>query len=332
MEQLVIDVSIIIPLYNEAPSLFELTESIEDVFERESHRYEIIFVDDGSTDDSPQILSQLADQKSYARFIRLRRNFGKAAALAAGFSAAKGNCIATLDADLQDEPAEIPKMLSLLEQQGVDMVIGRKTKRKDPFLKRLNSRLFNAAVSRFSGLKIHDLNSGLKVMKRSVSDQLNLYGDLHRFIPVLAHWKGFKVSEVPVAHHRRKYGRSKYGPARLLRGFFDFLTVSFLMRYDVRPLHFFGKPGLLMMAAGLIINIVLTIEWIHKHLILGIETVLSNRPLLLLGVLLMIIGVQCIFTGLLGEMILYLHRNKRSTDQAVEVNAVSPKREGPDDE
>jgi glycosyltransferase involved in cell wall biosynthesis len=322
-----VDMSIVIPLYNEAQSLRELTDAVEAVCSREQYHFELIFVDDGSTDDSHQILLQLSEQKPYITYIRLRKNFGKAAALSAGFSTSKGRYLVTLDADLQDEPAEIPRLLEIL-QQGVDMVVGRKKKRKDPLLKRINSKIFNAAVSRFSGVRVRDLNSGLKVMKREVAEQLNLYGDLHRFIPVLAHWKGFKIAEVPVLHHRRKYGTSKYGPGRLLRGFFDFLTVSFLMRYDVRPLHFFGKPGLLMMLAGLIINIILSIEWIHKHLLLGIETVLSNRPLLLLGILLMIIGVQCIFTGLLGEMILYLHRNKSGEDPVAELHAVSERGEG----
>jgi glycosyltransferase involved in cell wall biosynthesis len=246
--------------------------------------------------------------------IHLRRNFGKAAALQAGFLESKGHLVITIDADLQDDPAEIPKLLAKLAE-GFDLVSGWKTRRNDPFARRLFSRIFNWSTGVISGVRLHDVNCGLKAYRAEVLQGLRIYGELHRFIPVLASYQGYRVAEIPVNHRARQHGRSRYGPERYIRGFFDLLSVTFMGRYRYRPLHLFGGIGLLMGAVGLVILTYLTTLWFWGH---GIGT----RPLLTLGVLLMVVGIQFVSLGLISELVTSQHEERISeqerTDRMVE--------------
>ncbi len=227
--------------------------------------------------------------------IQFRENFGKAAALSAGFAQARGKIIITMDADLQDDPREIPNFIHKLEES-YDLVCGWRSKRQDPFSKILPSRLFNYLTSTLTGVKLHDFNCGFKCYRKEVVKNLSLYGELHRYVPALAHWQGFKITEIKVKHHPRAHGKSKYGASRLFSGLTDLLTVMFLTKYMKKPLHLFGGVGFLLFSAGLMINVYLAILWFLGQ---GI----GNRPLLLLGVLLMLVGFQIVSTGLIGEMI-----------------------------
>ncbi len=291
-----LEVSVVVPLYNEADSLPELHARLSEVLSAEGDGYEILFINDGSTDDSAKVLDELAGADVHVGVVHFRRNFGKAAALDAGFKRARGKLVATLDADLQDAPEELPKMFERL-RRGFDMVSGWKKRRKDPLGKRIPSRLFNFVVSRISGLKLHDFNCGLKAYRAEAISGLSLYGEMHRYIPVLLHWRGFRVTEMAVEHAPRKHGKSKYGIERFARGFFDLLTVLLNTRYRARPLHLFGFGGLLMGGMGTLILVYLTVLWF-----LG-ERPIGDRPLLLLGLLLVMVGVQLVSTGLLGELI-----------------------------
>jgi glycosyltransferase involved in cell wall biosynthesis len=288
--------SVVIPLFNEAASLAELHAKITEVINRIRLRAEIIFVDDGSTDGSFEKLQQLQRRDRRVRVIQFRRNYGKAAALAAGFSAAQGSYIVTMDADLQDDPEEIPHLLEELKK-GYDLISGWKKRRHDKFSKRSASKIFNTVTGFFTGVKLHDINCGLKAYRREVTDNIRVYGQLHRFLPVLAHKEGFRIGEVEVKHHPRKHGKSKFGLSRYTSGLFDLVTVLFLTRYTRRPLHLFGLGGLIAFALGFGINAYLTYERLFNN------RYLSNRPLLFLGLLLLIIGVQMISFGLLGEML-----------------------------
>ena len=259
-------------------------------------RYEVIFVDDGSTDKSFQILRQIHRDNPRMKVVRFRRNYGKSAGLAIGFERARGKYVFTMDADLQDDPNELPALLAKL-REGYDLVSGWKKKRYDPIQKTLPSKLFNAVTSWASGIKLHDFNCGLKGYRQEVVKSLNVYGEMHRYLPALAHWQGFRVTEIPVQHHPRIHGVSKFGASRFVKGFLDLLTVLFTTRYVKRPLHLFGTLGSICVFLGIALNLYLTIEWF-----LG-ETFLSNRPLTLLGILLIIVGVQSFSIGLLGELI-----------------------------
>ena len=241
------------------------------------------------------------------RVIRLRRNFGKSAALSAGFANTGGDVIVTIDGDLQDDPSEIPRLLAKLDE-GFDLVSGWKARRRDPITRRASSRLFNLGVGLASGIHLHDMNCGLKAYRASVVRDLPLYGELHRFLPVLADQRGYRIAELPVNHRPRAYGRSRYGPERYLRGFFDLLTVSFMGRYRHRPLHLFGGLGLLAMLGGLAALLYLTVLKIAGEAIGG-------RPLLILGVLLVVVGIQLLSLGLVGEMITSQHE-ERAGDRA----------------
>jgi glycosyltransferase involved in cell wall biosynthesis len=241
------------------------------------------------------VLHEVYERDPRVQIIEFRRNFGKSAALAAGFEAADGDAIITMDGDLQDLPAEIPRLIEQLNQ-GADLVSGWKFPRHDPLNKRLPSSIFNAVVRSLSGVKLHDFNCGLKAYRREVIKEIRIYGELHRYIPVLAHFRGFRVVEIQVGHRARKYGRSKFGNGRFARGFFDLLTVLFLAQYTRRPLHFFGWFGVGALMLGFVINAYLAIIWLLGHAI-------GTRPLLTLGVLLMIIGAQFVVFGLLAEMI-----------------------------
>ncbi|MCZ6623351.1 MAG: glycosyltransferase family 2 protein [Deltaproteobacteria bacterium] len=296
------DLSIVVPVLNEAESLPELYQRLREVVGRVTNRWEIVFVDDGSTDRSFEVLAGMRQEDSRIKVIQLRRTYGKAAALTTGFKEAKGALILTMDADLQDRPEEIPRILAKLEE-GHDLVCGWRVKRKDLFGKVLASRIFNSATRWLTGVRLHDMNCGLKGYRREVIDGLKIQGELHRYIPVIAQWQGFKVGEVEVEHHPRRHGASKYGREKFMRGFFDLLTAMILTRYLRRPLHLFGGLGLLFAAVGLVINLYLTVGWLLGKWWLG------DRPLVLLGVLLMIIGVQFILFGLLAEIVAYTDRS-----------------------
>jgi glycosyltransferase involved in cell wall biosynthesis len=291
-----IDLSVVIPLYNEEDSLKELSQQLRSTLNRMNLRYELLFVDDGSTDRSFQVLRDLKRIDRHVKVIRFRRNYGKSAALAVAFEKAIGNIVITMDADLQDDPAEIPALKRKLDE-GFDLVSGWKKIRRDPMTKTLPSRFFNFVTRVLTGIKIHDFNCGLKAYRREVIKTVKVYGELHRYIPVLAHWEGFKVGEMVVQHRARKYGKTKFGLGRFWKGFLDLLTALFTTRYLRRPLHPFGLLGLLATTTGFIIDAWLVILWVQ-----GL-TSLSNRPLFFAGFLLIVIGVQFISIGLLGEMI-----------------------------
>lgn len=290
------DISVVIPLLDEEENLLPLYEGLSRALEEVGKEYEIVFVDDGSRDGSFAILSSLYESDpAHIRVIQFRRNFGKTAALAAGFAEAQGQLIITVDADLQDNPAEIPKLLAKLEE-GYDLVVAWRRERQDPLSKRLPSRIFNRVVSLLTGLRLHDVNCGFKVLRKEVANSLKLYGELHRFIPVLAHWRGYRIGELEVVHQPRRHGRSKYGLERFGRGFVDFLVVLFLTYYLKHPLQLFGAIGSALSLFGFAICLYLTILWFRGE---GI----GSRPLLFAGILAMIVGVQVTSIGLLGEMI-----------------------------
>jgi glycosyltransferase involved in cell wall biosynthesis len=291
-------ISFVIPVYNEEQSLAELYEQILANVQPTGHAFEIIFIDDGSTDGSFKVMEELHQRDDRVSVIQFRRNYGKAAALDVGFDQAEGEIVFTLDADLQDDPVEIPRFLEKLEE-GYDMVVGWKFPRLDPITKTAPSKLFNATLRFSTGLDIHENNSGYKAMRKVVADEMTLYGEMHRFVPAIAHWRGFRVTEIKVKHHPRKFGKTKYGLARMWRGFFDFTTIYFLNQFTRRPLHFFGGIGVVIFGVGFIIDLILTVEWA-----LGL-TVLHTRPLLWLGVLMIIVGIQFLIFGLLAEMITY---------------------------
>ncbi|MCH7676823.1 glycosyltransferase family 2 protein, partial [candidate division KSB1 bacterium] len=273
MAKSTVKISIVVPLFNEEESLVELHERLSKAVCSLEKPIEFLFIDDGSTDNSMQVLSELHNKDPQVRVVQFRRNYGKSAALALGFKEARGEFIVTLDADLQDEPYEIPNLVKKLEE-GFDLVSGWKKIRKDPFIKKSTSKLFNFVTRKMTGLGIHDMNCGLKAYRREVTETVNVYGQLHRFLPVLAQWQGFKVGEVVVKHNPRKYGRTKFGASRFIAGFFDLVTVLFITRYTKRPLHLFGLIGLVSFAVGVGISAYLAVE----RLLLG--KYLSDRPLL----------------------------------------------------
>ncbi len=289
------NISIVVPLYNEEESLRKLYDAVADAVKPLGREWEIIFVNDGSTDGSLEVLRSLHAEHGNVTVISLGRNLGKSAALAVGFREATGDAVITMDADLQDDPAEIPALLTEMDK-GFDLVSGWKKERKDPLSKRLPSRLFNWVTGRMSGVRLHDMNCGLKAYRQEVVKTIRIYGELHRYTPVLAHFAGFRVTEIPVTHHARPYGRSKYGPERFARGLFDLVTILFLRRYVTRPLHLFGMVGGLLFLAGFAVGIYLTVLKIMGEAI-------GRRPLMTLGILLMVIGVQIVSVGLVAEML-----------------------------
>jgi glycosyltransferase involved in cell wall biosynthesis len=292
-----IELSVVVPLYNEDESIDELAERINEALSKD-FIYEVIFVDDGSTDESWDEIKRMSCKRKNVHGVRLQRNYGKSTALQVGFERSKGQYIATMDADLQDDPFEIPKMLLKLKSEGLDLVSGWKKKRHDPISKTIPSRFFNKVTSLVTGIDLNDFNCGLKVYRREVIDHIYLYGELHRYIPFLAKLEGYnRIGEKIVKHHPRKYGKTKFGLSRFMHGFLDLLTLLFVNRYLQRPMHFFGTLGFLFLVIGGIINFYLTIDKIFFGENLG------NRPLLLLGVMLMVLGAQIFSIGFLGELI-----------------------------
>lgn len=291
------DISIVVPLLNEEQSLGELADQITKALAQTNYSYEILFIDDGSTDRSWEIVEQLSKNHDEIQGIRLRRNYGKSDALQTGFERSTGRFVVTMDADLQDDPNEIPAMIEKLEK-GAELVSGWKKKRHDPISKTIPSRFFNSVTRWVTGIKLHDFNCGLKAYRKEVVKNITLYGEMHRYVPLLAKWEGFgRIEEQVVQHHPRKYGKTKFGISRFLNGFLDLVTLLFINRYLSRPMHFFGLFGVLFLVVGIAINLYLA----YIKIFLGEP--LANRPLLFLGLLLVMVGVQFFSIGFLGELL-----------------------------
>jgi glycosyltransferase involved in cell wall biosynthesis len=296
--------SILVPVLNEADSLQRLHAEIRESCEANSIDFEVLFIDDGSTDTSWSVIEELAEHDERVTGIRFRRNFGKAAALTAGMRAARGQLFMMMDADLQDDPAEIPKFLEQLGE-GYDVVNGWKSQRLDPWHKVYPSKVFNWMVSSMSGLKLHDHNCGLKLFRSEVASEIRIYGELHRFIAVLANARGFRVGEIPVNHRKRVHGQSKYGVRRFLRGFLDLLTVTFLTSYGQRPQHMLGAVGLLFLGLGSLGLGYLGILWIATNILQVADFgAIGSRPLLAYSVAFTLLGGQALSLGLLAELLI----------------------------
>ncbi len=289
------DLSVVVPALNEAESLPELVERIAAVAASRNLSWEVWIIDDGSTDDTFAVTERLSRERPQVHGLSFGRNFGKAAALAAGFRAAGGAVIITMDADLQDDPAEIPALMDKLDE-GFDLVSGWKQKRRDSLVKNQTSKVFNWFTGRMCGLHLHDFNCGLKAYRREVTRRVRLYGEMHRYVPALAHLEGFRVAELPVRHAARKYGRTKYGMARFINGFLDLLTVYFLHAKRTSPLHFFGRLGLACLTAGGAISLYFLVWWMTGH---GLRV----RPTMVLGLVLIVLALQFVSLGLIAEMI-----------------------------
>jgi dolichol-phosphate mannosyltransferase len=295
-------ISVVVPVRDEERTVEPLYEELASALGGLDELWEVVYVDDGSRDGTHAALIRLYESTSNVRVVRMRRNAGKAAALAEGFAIVEGDVVVTIDGDLQDDPAEIPRLLGKLDE-GYDLVSGWKTRRNDPFSRRAFSRVFNGVTGWLSGVRLHDMNCGLKAMRVEVARNLDLYGELHRFVPVLAHDLGFRVTEIGVNHRPREHGHSRYGMERYARGFLDLLTVTFMSRYRHRPLHLFGGLGLVLGTIGTAILVYLTIEK------LGGEPI-GRRPLLLLGVLLVVVGIQFLSLGLVSELVIGQQRGR----------------------
>jgi len=290
-------ISVVIPAYNEEKNIIHLHRELKEALDNLNKDYEIIFVDDGSTDNTFEVLKKLHKENKNIKIIQFQKNFKKAAALSAGFKEAEGRIVITMDADLQDDPKEIPKLLARL-YGGLDVVVGWKYKRKDPISKRLTSSIFNLLIRLFMKIRIHDSDCNFRVMRRETLENLQIYSGLYRYIPAILFYQGFKIGEVKVTHRPRKFGKSKYGMMRLFTGFFDLITVKFLLSYNKNPLHLFAVPGTIFTVVGFFIALYLSFsKWVLRQPI-------GDRPLLLLAVLLIVLGIQFISIGLLGEMIL----------------------------
>lgn len=293
------DVSIIVPVYNEEESLDKLFEWIERVLSQHNFDYEVVFIDDGSTDTSWQVIQALASANKTVKGIRFQSNFGKSAALNTGFKYSKGKVVITMDADLQDSPDEIPALYNMIEKEGYDMVSGWKKKRHDPINKTLPSKLFNKTTAIVTGIPLHDFNCGLKAYSHRVVKTIEVYGEMHRYIPAIAKWAGFKkIGEKVVQHYPRKYGKTKFGMERYLKGYLDLLSITFVGRYGKRPMHFFGFWGTLMFFIGFGIAIYLS----YAKLFLDAYH-MTERPLFYFGLFAMILGVQLFLAGFLGELL-----------------------------
>ena len=296
------NITIIIPVYNEELSINSLYDELVPIINNNFNEYEVIFIDDGSNDSSFDIINEISYKDSNVIAIKLNRNYGKSDALNEGFKIAKFSYVVTLDADLQDDPNEIIKLVNILDE-GWDCVSGWKKDRKDPFSKTIPSFFFNKFINFLSGLKLHDLNCGIKAYKKNAIQSLNIYGGLHRYIPLLLFNNGYKVTEHVVNHRPRLHGQTKYGKSRFFHGIFDFLTIYFLKKYFNRPMYFFGSIGFLLSSIGMLISSYLSILWFQG-------TYIANRPLFFLGILLIVVGIQSLSIGLIGELIVNTSRKK----------------------
>ncbi|KUK58707.1 MAG: Glycosyl transferase family 2 [Bacteroidetes bacterium 38_7] len=293
------DISIIIPLYNEAESLSELHAWITRVMQQNGFSYEIIFIDDGSNDDSWKIIEAMSHYDEHVKAIKFRRNYGKAAALNTGFEASMGEVVITMDADLQDSPDEIPELYQMIKKQGYDLVSGWKKKRHDPLSKTIPTKLYNWATRKATHIRLHDFNCGLKAYRNDVIKSIEIYGEMHRYIPVIAKWAGFvKIGEKVVQHYPRKHGKSKFGINRFINGFLDLISISFIGRFGRKPMHFFGFLGTALFLIGFIIACYLAYARIFMA---GYK--MTQRPLFYFGLLSMILGTQLFTAGFLGELI-----------------------------
>jgi len=294
------DISIIIPAYNEEQNIKPLYESIVDILKPLNKNYEIIFIDDGSMDNTFREIDNLRSLDERVKCIQLRKNFGKSLALAIGFNKTLGDIVITMDADMQDDPEEIPRFIEKI-QEGWDLVSGWRQIRKDTFEKRLSSRLFNIIVSKVSGLRLHDFNCGFKVYRRKVLKTIKIYGELHRFIPMIAHSYGFKICEIPIRHHKRQFGKTKFGKERYLAGLFDLFTTAFIGRYLRKPLHLLGRVSLIASASGILLLIYVSV----MKFVFG-QT--GNRPALTISVFLLGLAVQIFLFGLIADLVSYTNQ------------------------
>ncbi|MBN8704100.1 MAG: glycosyltransferase family 2 protein [Bacteroidetes bacterium] len=314
------DISVVIPLYNEDESLPELHDWIVRVMNANSFSYEIIFVDDGSKDNSWQVIENLQQKNAHVKAIKFRRNYGKSAALNVGFEAAQGDVVITMDADLQDSPDEIPGLFKMIKQDGFNLVSGWKKKRYDPITKTIPTKLFNWATRKMSGIQLNDFNCGLKAYEHKVVKSVEVYGEMHRYIPVLAKWAGFtKIGEREVAHQSRKYGTTKFGMSRFVNGFLDLLSIIFVSKFGKRPMHLFGTIGLFSFFVGGLVSVWLIAEKLIKisqHLI---PRDVTDQPLFYLALVAMIIGTQLFLTGFLAELVARnsSERNKYLIDKTI---------------
>lgn len=310
-----LDLSLVIPLLNEEESLPELEAWIRRVAEEHKYSYEILFIDDGSTDGSWQTIQGLQKNNPNIRALKFRRNYGKSAALHEGFQAARGRVVITMDADLQDSPDEIPELYRMITEEGFDLVSGWKKKRYDPISKTIPTKLYNAVTRSISGIKLHDFNCGLKAYRYEVVKNIEVYGEMHRYIPVIAKWAGFKkIGEKVVQHRARQYGTTKFGLSRFINGPLDVLSITFVSKFGKRPMHFFGVAGVFSLTAGFIILLWLSLE----KLVWGIGNI-DDRPIFYFGILLLIVGMQLFSTGFLAELVARNspHRNQYQIEEEI---------------
>ena len=313
------DISVVVPLLNEAESLPELEAWIRRVMDEHGFSYEIVFVDDGSTDNSWAVIQQLSEANPNVKALRFRRNYGKSPALNEGFKVVQGDVVITMDADLQDSPDEIPGLYKMIKEEGYDLVSGWKKVRYDSkLMKNIPSKFFNWTTRRMSGIKLHDFNCGLKAYRNEVVKNIQVYGEMHRYIPVIAKMNGFgHIGEKVVQHQKRKFGKSKFGLSRFIRGYLDLITINFISKFSNRPMHFFGVLGSLSFLAGFIISVYLVCTKYFGHVYVS----MTRRPLFYLGILAMIVGVQLFSTGFLAEMITSTQREKRVYSISERINA-----------
>jgi glycosyltransferase involved in cell wall biosynthesis len=300
------DISVVIPVFDEEESLQELSDWISRVMQTHGFSYEVIFIDDGSTDRSWEIITELSEASQQIKGLRFNRNYGKSAALHTGFKAAQGNVVITMDADLQDSPEEIPALYNMIAKDGYQLVSGWKKKRNDPLSKTIPSKFFNYATRKISGIPLHDFNCGLKAYQKSVIKNIAVYGEMHRYIPVIARWAGFrKIGEKPVEHHERKYGRTKFGFERFVRGFLDLLTITFVGRFAMRPMHFFGTLGIVSFLLGFVFTVKLFWDKIDSIYFsqVPLKRDIFQQPIFYLALVAVVIGVQLFVTGFLAELI-----------------------------
>lgn len=308
------DVSVVIPVLNEEESLQELSDWISRVMQTHGFSYEVIFVDDGSTDDSWEKIGAISAANPSFKGLRFNRNYGKSAALQTAFRATQGDVVITMDADLQDSPDEIPSLYNMIKAEGYHLVSGWKKKRKDPITKTIPSRFFNAVTRRISGIKIHDFNCGLKAYDKNVVKNISVYGEMHRYIPVIAKWAGFKkIGEKVVEHHERKYGRTKFGFERFVRGFLDLLTITFVGRFALRPMHFFGTLGIFSFLLGFAFTVKIFWDKIDSIYFsqIPLKRDITQQPIFYLALVAVVIGVQLFVTGFLAELITRQSLSKR---------------------